>query len=336
MNKDIVLLGFGLMSPMAPLAATKIAINTNDLLIERRNDPDTQYVNLLSTEQSYDKWLLDSSSAKNVDNNRTLHADAAALCQLLYSITSKESITFYTKSFSDKHGYWISASDIEVARIQIFNPNTNCFCNDLRKLPLIDNKSGFFSKCMLHVFNGKIIEIAYVTKGTDFKTLRDWKANVEQGWSGNTQQYEISESNAKKIKELKRKIHITNKEIPLYFVGHSLGGGLATRNAVVTGLPAITFNASSLHPHTITSNRMNYEKIMQERKLLSFYIKDEVLSLNASGYVGLPKPGHRISLSPLGDTKRGSIDLHDVKHICNIFGLKSFTLHAGIMKYLCI
>jgi hypothetical protein len=293
----------------------------------------------LSTEQPYNQWLLDSSSSRNIDNNRTLHADAAALCQLLYSITSKESIAFYTKSFTDKRGYWISASNIEVSRIKIFNPNINSFCSELKKLPLIDDKSGFFSKCMLHVINGKIVEIAYVTKGTDFATTRDWKANIEQGWSGNTEQYSISEANAKKIKDLRRSIYMINKEIPLYFIGHSLGGGLATRNAVVTGLPAITFNAASLNPRIITSNAvnaMNYKKMMQERKLLSFYMEGEILSSKASWYVGLPKPGHRIRISLLGDTKRNSIDLHDIKHMCNFWGLKSFTLHANMLEYLYI
>lgn len=335
MDKKIALLGAGLISP-ATLLTTKATIDVNNMLVERREAPETQYVKLLSTDQSYNQWLLQTPSAsKAIDNNRYLHADAAALCQFLYAVTSKKAECYYTKSFSEKRGYWISVSDIDRAKIKIHNPNINSFCNELKSLPLVNDKCGFYSKCMLHIKEEMIEEIAYVTKGTDFTTIRDWNANFEQGWSGDTQQYSISESNAKKIRNLKRNLYSYNKEIPLYFIGHSLGGGLATRNAVVTGLPAITFNAASLNPHTIAGQAVNYKTLMKERKLLSFYMEGEVLSSKASDYVGLPKPGHRIRISMLEDKKRNSVDLHDIKHMCNFWGLKSFVLYPTMLKYLC-
>lgn len=81
----------------------------------------------------------------------------------------------------------------------------------------------------------------YCTCGTNFTSLVDWKNNISQGLTGLSSQYTTSVRNAQLLNEL-----VGSNE--LYFIGHSLGGGLASNNAIVTGRQAITFNAAGLNP----------------------------------------------------------------------------------------
>lgn len=98
----------------------------------------------------------------------------------------------------------------------------------------------------------KPLKFAYCTKGTDANSLNDWLfVDVLQGLSGFSLQHVHNIKNAitinEKVKELsKRNGH--NKEIPLLFCGHSLGGGLASAGAIASkGRHAITFNAAGLN-----------------------------------------------------------------------------------------
>ncbi|QDU42481.1 tRNA(Glu)-specific nuclease WapA precursor [Symmachiella dynata] len=79
--------------------------------------------------------------------------------------------------------------------------------------------------------------IAYA--GTDPKDRQDWINNISQGLFGASLQYaqaiEIADIWESKYGSVDR------------FVGHSLGGGLATAAAVVYNRPATTFNASGLN-----------------------------------------------------------------------------------------
>jgi len=78
----------------------------------------------------------------------------------------------------------------------------------------------------------------YVTEGSELGDLKDWQNNKDQ-FFGNSNQYEISVSNAEILHEL-----VGNKK--LYFTGHSLGGGMASANALATGRHAYTYNAAGL------------------------------------------------------------------------------------------
>ncbi len=80
-------------------------------------------------------------------------------------------------------------------------------------------------------------------KGTTMNSASDWAANAGQGTTGYSSYY----SQAKSIgQDAKAAIgHEGVKSVK--FVGHSLGGGLASAAAHSTGLPASTFNAAGLH-----------------------------------------------------------------------------------------
>lgn len=100
----------------------------------------------------------------------------------------------------------------------------------------------------------KPLKFAYCTKGTDVNSINDWFfVDILQGVSGFSLQHVHNVKNAitinGKVKELsKNKKNAQNKEIPLFFCGHSLGGGLASAGAIASkGRHAITFNAAGLN-----------------------------------------------------------------------------------------
>ncbi len=128
----------------------------------------------------------------------------------------------------------------------------------------------------------------YCTCGTNFTSRVDWTNNILQGATGLSQQYTMSVQNA----QLLNKAVESNE---LYFIGHSLGGGLASNNAIVTGRQAITFNAAGLNPLrlAVTGNskitdqiralwnwKKNSSKNREVAKQLvqAFIIKDEILN----------------------------------------------------------
>ena len=82
---------------------------------------------------------------------------------------------------------------------------------------------------------------AYCTAGTNVLSAADWFSNIAQGLIGWAPQYVQSVRNAKILDK-------SLKDYPLIFIGHSLGGGLASNNALATKTRhAITFNAAGLN-----------------------------------------------------------------------------------------
>lgn len=112
-------------------------------------------------------------------------------------------------------------------------------------LTYVDKATGLISALYERTQNGKT-EYVYATAGTDPKCLEDWKNNLEQLY-GNSKQYEQAAHTAEELAK-----RIPNAMSCLYFVGHSLGGGLAANNALRTGCQAITFNPAALSAETLT------------------------------------------------------------------------------------
>ncbi len=84
--------------------------------------------------------------------------------------------------------------------------------------------------------------LIYVNRGTD-DMGGDIIANLEQGRGKETPQYEQAITNARSLK-----LSGFNVE----YVGHSLGGGLAMAQALVTDSKATVFNSAAVHPNTIS------------------------------------------------------------------------------------
>lgn len=89
-------------------------------------------------------------------------------------------------------------------------------------------------------------EYIYAIAGTDPHCLSDWKNNLGQLY-GDSSQYEDS---LKVAIELKRQI---DSKDTLLFVGHSLGGGIATYNALQTNSKAIVYNPVSLSDESLST-----------------------------------------------------------------------------------
>lgn len=79
-----------------------------------------------------------------------------------------------------------------------------------------------------------------------FSMLPDVKTDLYQWFYGMEPQYFQAMATAKKLtRELKKKY---GDNVKITFVGHSLGGGLASLASIVTGYPALTYNAAALSP----------------------------------------------------------------------------------------
>ena len=113
------------------------------------------------------------------------------------------------------------------------------------------SKNGLQSAVYERYVDGHVTEYAYVTAGTN--DAADCVQDVAQvaGLSG---QYSMSARNAKEIS------HDIGRKTELTYVGHSLGGGEAALNSMVTsgdgkGRKAVTFNAAGVGVLTMVANK---------------------------------------------------------------------------------
>ena len=132
-----------------------------------------------------------------------------------------------------------------------------------------DEKSGFKSAMYRRVHDDGSYEYAYVTAGTEPGDSADWITDALQALGFNTAQYSQSVNNARLI---------SNEFSNLTFVGHSLGGGLASANALATGRNAITFNAAGLHSNTKKDQMLN-----KEAKIDAFIVLGEAVDYYQQG-----------------------------------------------------
>ncbi|MFZ4427164.1 MAG: SpvB/TcaC N-terminal domain-containing protein [Saprospiraceae bacterium] len=110
-----------------------------------------------------------------------------------------------------------------------------------------NSRTGFYAS--LYAYKSENGETAYVLafRGTD--EYIDWATNGFGAFGGKGALFELQYRFAMELGEaVKGKV---GSKADLKFVGHSLGGGLASAAAVVTNSPAVTFNSSTLHPDTV-------------------------------------------------------------------------------------
>ncbi|TXT26236.1 MAG: hypothetical protein FD134_645 [Gallionellaceae bacterium] len=79
-------------------------------------------------------------------------------------------------------------------------------------------------------------------------TGNDWKENAKQGIGMESDSYNRAMNIASKMRKATKKLGQSFET-----TGHSLGGGLASSAAVVTGARATTFNSAGLHDNTTAS-----------------------------------------------------------------------------------
>lgn len=138
----------------------------------------------------------------------------------------------------------------------------------------IDPKTGKPSNFRSAVFiNDKTGETLIAYKGTTPSSLEDWKNNAQQGMGKDSFYYTRAQQIATRAAQ-------SPAGDNMRFTGHSLGGGLASAAATVTGKDATTFNAAGLHPDTV-------KNVIPGSKIDSVHVRGEVLT--SVQQLGLPK-----------------------------------------------
>ncbi len=111
-----------------------------------------------------------------------------------------------------------------------------------KNIVLTDSKTGFNSAIYRRQIGEKdgkrVYEYAYVTAGTD--DWEDCKTDAKNVLGKKDDQFVRSIKNSQIMKTK------MGESVDLTFVGHSLGGALASANSYSTGFDAVTFNAASL------------------------------------------------------------------------------------------
>ncbi|WP_424404888.1 type VI secretion system tip protein TssI/VgrG [Pasteurella sp. PK-2025] len=103
-------------------------------------------------------------------------------------------------------------------------------------------------------------------RGTRFDKLKDWENNVAQGVGRESEYYNQAIDIGVKIKE-------SGNADNIEFVGHSLGGGLASAASRASGAKATTFNAAGLNNATVARKT---EVIPSE--ITTYRVKGEILT----------------------------------------------------------
>lgn len=126
---------------------------------------------------------------------------------------------------------------------------------------------------------GKILEYSYVFAGTN-DLSGDIESNYDQITTGDATQYDQAVDNSEILST-----SINTKKTELTYIGHSLGGGLASASALKTGNSAITFNAAGLSDKTKQNLNLN-----KKAKITAFVVEGEILDLTQS-VIGLKAEG---------------------------------------------
>lgn len=182
------------------------------------------------------------------------------------------------------------------------------------------NSTGFSSMLFQKQTDG-IQYYAYCTEGTDMTSIRDWYNNIRQWYDGDAPQYSYSVHLAKLID------HAIGGKAVLWFIGHSLGGGLASNNALATGRHAITFNAAGLHPNRIWTSLLldNGQNLIQLNKrtkqIHAFVVEGEILNYYILSHFGQCAYGDR-KIIRLNNRGINFVSKHSMTTILDHFGMK--------------
>ncbi|MDU6477769.1 MAG: RHS repeat-associated core domain-containing protein, partial [Bacteroides sp.] len=158
---------------------------------------------------------------------------------------------------------------------------------------------------------GKVLEYAYVTAGTEAEWA-DVAADLTQPF-GLSKQYSNSADNAKSINS-----RVKGKE--LTFIGHSLGGGEAALNALVTDRAAITFNPAGVSDITKIKEGSWLTPFKSERNIDAYIMYTDPLNI-IQDKTSIPKAnGKRHYLVP---TDFPSVyNGHSMDNVLKNFGVK--------------
>jgi RHS repeat-associated protein len=160
------------------------------------------------------------------------------------------------------------------------------------------------------VQNASTKELVVAFSGTDDLILAgefgDWISNWRQGTGRIAAQYTAALAFAKEAKAS------VKPGWTLKFVGHSLGGGLASLAGVVNKVPTITFNPAPLHRRTL--RRYGAEQEHLYRYVTSYQVQGEALT-TAANVFGTSHLGFGIVYDLPAQLGLNAVGLHGVEAI---------------------
>jgi hypothetical protein len=163
---------------------------------------------------------------------------------------------------------WTRVSDAELRALNLspddFHPNPN--------------DSDF--RAALYKSDDQPPKYTLAFKGTTMTSESDWKNNIRQGLGLESDYYQRAQKLALKVKYNVGEFEVT---------GHSLGGGLASAAAAVTGAKGITFNAAGLNPETVGAVDGAALNSQLKTQLTNYHVDGEVLTTLQTHTPGLPE-----------------------------------------------
>jgi len=253
------------------------------------------------TANSYRDKAPDAQNWDSIDTKA-----AAIMCQYAYS-----HLNHGRKETADLEYGWKPMSEEEV--------NSEIENGLYRKFER--KRSGFNSMLFKKTTNG-VDYYAYCTEGTEMSSLKDWFSNISQGLVGLSPQHTYSVQIAKRLDKA-----IGDRAV-LWFIGHSLGGGLAANNSLATGRHAITFNAAGLNilrvKTTILLNKREYAFHYKTRirNIHAFVLEGEILN-GILGKIAQPAYGTRQEIKYKGEKKNAG-ERHGLVSILDVMGIKHY------------
>ncbi|MGH8018109.1 MAG: hypothetical protein ACREIA_07435 [Opitutaceae bacterium] len=194
-----------------------------------------------------------------------------------------------------------------VGNNQALNNNAQALQSHGINASQLSNSNGFQAVVYQNTVTGTITVAFGGTNG-----LNDWGPNIGQGFGMETEQYNMA-------MQLATAITTANPTSQIEFVGHSLGGGLASAAGLVTGRATATFNAAGLH--SSTTYAYDQTTLANANSLIdAYYVGGEILS-SAQDSSPLPNAaGERHRLAPAsGLNWNEPVEKHDIQSVINSF-----------------
>lgn len=195
--------------------------------------------------------------------------------------TEKEEVDI--KSHKDIEGFsqWIDEEEARfLAMEDVYNDDTTWgnFVDDKWRIIDVynDPETGFKGKLYREFGTHNYV---FAAAGTQVLSGKDWTANIHQQFRIETAQYE-------QARDLAKKLVAEYEDCNLIFVGHSLGGGLASAMSRYTGIDAITFNSSALsHPkYKVNESNSKIAAYISNGDILD-YVNETLLKQKVEGQV---------------------------------------------------
>jgi RHS repeat-associated protein len=200
--------------------------------------------------------LIEQKTSPKGSSDNPILLDEVTITATKTSVTAGEAARMADNVYGDPNAAELingwQKSELKIPGVEFNNPET-----------------GFQSALYERTNAEGVTEYAYVFAGTN-DLLTDAKEDAAQALGMDAPQFEQAARNARTISDALRGNSLT-------FVGHSLGGGLASAAALATGRNAITFNAAGLHSNTKAANDLN-----MQAQIDAYIVQGEIVDYSQS------------------------------------------------------